>query len=423
VPEIKRAKARRPRLLIFAYVAEPHRGSESGAGWGLIQSVSEWADCCVLIGPDHIRSVRQWERYERRRGLKFVEVPEPSGAAFAKRHRVGRFLLYLRWLRSAFQVAEQFHRERAFDVAYHATYSTYWLPSPVWRLGIPSVWGPVGGAVATPVRLWPALGFRGILDQIIDSTCVRFSASWPSTRRTWRCVDLLIVQNEETLRRLPRAVRGRAYVLNHALFTPVVEVPAVQRSRDILWVSPMESRKGPRLAVRALATTPKHVRLTMVGDGPERGSTERLAASLDVRERIEFLGRVPRVKVFELLASASALLNTGLREEGGLSFAEAMLSGTPVIALGYGGPKTLARYSNSPERVILVEPSGVSATARRLGEVMAHLSQSPRSCRTPTLDSTRAEVALREIFFRAVDPSLSDVGQSCTTTYLENSSC
>ena len=35
----------------------------------------------------------------------------------------------------------------------------------------------------------------------------------------------------------------------------------------MLWVSGMDSRKGPMLAVRALATTPDDVRLVMVGDG------------------------------------------------------------------------------------------------------------------------------------------------------------
>ncbi len=387
-----------PRVIIFAYAAAPDKGSEPGAGWGLIMSVSKWADCCVLTRPDHTASIRSWEGKERRLGLEFLEVSEPLGARLAKRHQVGRFLVYLWWLRSAFCVAKRMHSDRAFDIAYHATYSTYWLPSPVWRLGIPSVWGPVGGAVTTPIRLWPALGFRGMIAQIVEWACVHFSSFWPATRRTWRNVDSRIVQNDETLRRLPRALRERTNVLNHAIFSPVVEALPAQRLSHILWVAQMESRKGPRLAIYALAATPEHVRLVMVGDGPERRFVERLAAHLGVRDQVDFLGQVPRQRVFELLASSFALLNTGLREEGGVSFTEAMLLGTPVIALRYGGPETIARCSTSPERVVLVKPGGVLATARRLGKEMARLSQYPHPQRTPMLDSAAAAIALREIF-------------------------
>ncbi|MEJ7810668.1 MAG: hypothetical protein WKG32_09700, partial [Gemmatimonadaceae bacterium] len=75
-------RARRPRALIVAYACEPGRGSEPGAGWGVVRAVSEFADCTVLVGPEHAAGIRRWESTQhtssRTRSLTFVTVPEPA---------------------------------------------------------------------------------------------------------------------------------------------------------------------------------------------------------------------------------------------------------------------------------------------------------------------------------------------------------
>ena len=60
---------------------------------------------------------------------------------------------YQAWLRRAYRAGRILHGQRPFDAVHHATFSTYWLPSPVGRFGVPAVWGPVGGAVTTPIAL------------------------------------------------------------------------------------------------------------------------------------------------------------------------------------------------------------------------------------------------------------------------------
>ncbi len=46
---------------MFAYACEPGHGSEPGAGWGLVRAVSRFADCVVLVGPEHIAGIRRWQ--------------------------------------------------------------------------------------------------------------------------------------------------------------------------------------------------------------------------------------------------------------------------------------------------------------------------------------------------------------------------
>ena len=333
---------------MFAYACEPGRGSEPGAGWGLVRALATFADCTILVGPEHIPAIRRWEADQRDASLEFVEVPEPWWAHREPRHRLTRFAVYIAWLRRAHEVGLSLHRRTRFDAVYHATYSVYWLPSPAVDYGIPCIWGPVGGAVVTPRPLRSLLGWRGLFSELLDFSAVRTLGALPATRRTSRKAAVVLVQNDATLERLPRHVRSRAIVLNHALFTEVPCLPAGQRERHLLFVGSLESRKGARLAVRALAFAHRDVELRIVGDGPERSALKNLGQRLGVSSRLRFLGRATREEALRLMAGAAAVIFTGLREEGGITLAEAMLLGTPVIVLAHGGAARLRRWAAIP---------------------------------------------------------------------------
>jgi glycosyltransferase involved in cell wall biosynthesis len=392
--------AARPRALVFAYACEPGRGSEPGAGWGLAQAASELADCVVLTAAEHLPGIRRWEAATPGSSMRFIEVPEPGWAPLAKRHRLTWFLLYAIWLRRAQLVGRSLHATTPFDLVYHATYSVYWLPSPAPTFGIPAIWGGVGGAVTTPLTLWPFLGLGGLLDEMLDYVAVRALALLPSTRRTWKRAAVRVVQNEATLAALPQALHSGTWLLNHALFTEIPDDGVGEGGRDVLIVSALESRKGVALALHALSHT-TDVRLTIVGDGPRRHSLERLARRLGVAGRVTFRGRAPRSEVFALLRSSAAAVFTGLREEGGLALAEAMLCGVPVIVLGNGGARTIAASGTDATRVALIEPGRPNETARRMGEAMTAFSQTAPTASTPLLDQAAAKRVLRAAFEQA----------------------
>lgn len=403
----------RPRVLIFAFACEPGRGSEPGAGWGVVRAVAEFAECVVLVGPEHRDGIARWRAEHAQggdTGITTVVVQDIPYPPPARRGRLGWLVAYLAWLARAHRVGRRLHAERAFDVVHHATYSTYWLPTPAPRFGVPSVWGPVGGAVATPPSLWPVLGWRGVPGEVLDLLGVRWFARLPVTRRTWNAVTVRLLQNEATLTRLPLAMRTGARVLNHALFTDMPDVVRRPTTGYLVALGALESRKGPSLALRGLAHAPSTVRLVVVGDGPERRSLERLAVTLGIDDRVEFAGRVPRHVGLEMLAGAAAAVYTGLREEGGLALAEAMLCGTPVIVLANGGAATIARAATDPARVALIEPADVDTTARRIGAAMARFSRQPQNSTEPLLDRAAAVRQLREAF----DEALASAGPAPT---------
>jgi glycosyltransferase involved in cell wall biosynthesis len=201
---------------------------------------------------------------------------------------------------------------------------------------------------------------------------------------------------------MPKSIRDASLILNHAVFTRVSPGHPRRREPYCLFIGALHGRKGPRLAVRALAHTPEAVRLVMVGDGPERPALKRLARRLNVAQRVEFRGNMARAKVLALMAEAGAIVFTGLREEGGIALAEAMCRGAPVVVLAHGGARTIAAASTDASRVILIPPGSVGDTARRIAMAMTQFIQHPPAAQWPALDAGDARATLRHALDRAL---------------------
>jgi glycosyltransferase involved in cell wall biosynthesis len=199
-------------------------------------------------------------------------------------------------------------------------------------------------------------------------------------------------------------------VLNHAEFhrvaVPEVAASTEPANRYVAWVSPMESRKGPELAVRALAAAPEPIKMVMAGDGPERRRMEALALDLGVADRIDFVGMVPHRRALEIIQGAEVAIFSGMREEGGLALAEALLLGTPVVVLANGGADAIARAVIDPQSVIRVEPRGTDETVAMmtaaLVEQVGNQQNRPKRERIPLIDQAASVDALQQLVRVAV---------------------
>lgn len=83
------------------------------------------------------------------------------------------------------------------------------------------------------------------------------------------------------------------------------------------------------------------VRLEIGGDGEERAALEARAGALGLGERVDFLGRLERPAVLAALQRCQVLVSTSRVETFGLTLAEALACGRPVLATRSGGPEFL----------------------------------------------------------------------------------
>ena len=105
-------------------------------------------------------------------------------------------------------------------------------------------------------------------------------------------------------------------------------------------IARLTSQKRVDLALRCigfLSTLGAKLPLTVVGDGPERANLEALARELGITDRVHFIGAVPPGDIPGVLATADLMYFPAQGEGFGLSAAEALMSGVPVIACWDGG--------------------------------------------------------------------------------------
>jgi glycosyltransferase involved in cell wall biosynthesis len=145
---------------------------------------------------------------------------------------------------------------------------------------------------------------------------------------------------------ISRNVAGRLARFNALPGTPLYPPPQqLGRHRadgygDYLFCAGrLEQVKRHHLAVEALARCRSGARLKIAGTGPLAADLRRLAARLDVEDRVELLGFVPAEDLIRLYAACRATWYTPLDEDYGFVTVESFLSTKPVItSTDAGGP-------------------------------------------------------------------------------------
>lgn len=157
-----------------------------------------------------------------------------------------------------------------------------------------------------------------------------------------------IYVSDDLMRRFPVAGSHRAAVspvyLDPSLWAKPrpLSGPATQ----YLYVGHLEKVKRVDLILKALgkakAQLPAGWRLTMVGDGPEWGAIEALAAKLGIGGNVVFKGRVPRDEgLFRVYQNAHLLLITSYTEGFCRVLVEGMAAGLPVLSTPVGAAPEL----------------------------------------------------------------------------------
>ena len=211
-------------------------------------------------------------------------------------------------------------------------------------------------------------GFFRMLEQGLASTTTALVAVSPEVRDDLVALGVapaekftvirLGVELEERVNASPeiRARARRMMGIPDGRFTVgwIGRMTAVKRTDDIV------------LAFQRLVESGVDACLCLVGDGPDRDSTERLASDLGLMDRCLFLGYQDDVAPF--YAAFDALVLPSANEGTPVSVIEALAGRCPVVATRVGGVPDVVRDSVDG---YLVEPGDVDALADRLGRLAA----------------------------------------------------
>lgn len=159
---------------------------------------------------------------------------------------------------------------------------------------------------------------------------------------------------------------------NQEIASVDLRLPRNDTTLNIVFVGRLAPPKNPLLLVRAFSRLPRELqnraRVTIIGNGPDRDRLQSTIDSLDLIDRIELAGSLPRELVLELLRTQADLFVLSSRWEGfPYSILEAMAAGVPVIASRVGGISEALEQGGG----LLVEGDNLDALTRTLASLIA----------------------------------------------------
>jgi len=253
------------------------------------------------------------------------------------------------WQYGAARKAKALMKEESFDLCHHVTFGRYWNPSYLPSLGIPFVWGPVGGGESSPKVYTRSFSFKGRMYERIRDLARNVGALDPFVRRSAKKSRVALATTRETERELLRIGASNVVLLGNVALNstemahyasmkapPTNPIRFISMGRLLNW-------KGFHLGLRAFAKANiEDSEYWFVGSGPYEAELRRLSSELGVEDKVVFHGQVSRDETFKLFESCHALVHPSLHDSGGWVCIEAMASGRPVICLDLGGPAVVA---------------------------------------------------------------------------------
>jgi glycosyltransferase involved in cell wall biosynthesis len=139
---------------------------------------------------------------------------------------------------------------------------------------------------------------------------------------------------------------------------------------EIACVGRLAPVKGQHILIEAIARLVRqgrHVRLRLVGDGPERAGLEARAAALHVEDHVVFEGWLNQDQIRAVYERADVFALASFAEGIPVVLMEAMAMGIPCVATSVTGVPELIRNEVDG---LLVTPSDPSALAEAIGRLM-----------------------------------------------------
>jgi len=371
----------RLKILLSAYACEPDRGSEPEVGWGLATHLAQLHEVWILTRSANRPSIENRLKDHPLPSAHWVYFDLPSWARSWKQGERGFLLYYFFWQIGAYFRARALHGSIGFDVVHHVTFVTYWLPTFLWMLPAPFVWGPVGGGDFIPAGFRAALGWRGRLHEALRDLVLASDRIHPLLRLALKNSRATLATTTETGRRLRSLGAQHVETLTQVAMTEdevarIAARPGNPGQGPIRFISVgrLIPWKGFHFAVSAFA----HVQRILpdssyhiVGEGPERRRLERLTKEAGLESHVSFLGWLSRRHVFGAIAECDILVYPSFHDSGCFVILEAMATGVPVVCLDVGGPSILVSQDtgiripvSSPNRLV----SDLAGAMLRLSE-------------------------------------------------------
>lgn len=331
-------------ILLIAFACEPNKGSEEGVGWNWAINLAKRHKVFVITRGQEQPLIEKYSSEEDRNNIFFFYFENDNLMHFIDKKIPYGFRVYYKWWQKQIvPIAQKILREHKIDIIHQLTYNEFRTPGLLYDMGVPFVWGPIGGGHEYNPALREAY-FSGVdvIKEIIRKQMNHWYLKEKNVVGALKKSASVIVADPATLSILPK---NRHYdrLLETAYYSERNLIKDFSKMRTsgkihLLYAGVMQPRKGLKLIVDALGESSfRDFELIMIGDGSERKKLEALVKKYGLDDNITFTGKLSYDEVNNYYDWADLFLFPSLRDTSGNVVLESMSHGTPVIALNHNG--------------------------------------------------------------------------------------
>lgn len=334
-------------ILATAYAINPYKGSEDGMGWNFICQIARFNKVIAITRENnrpHIESYMAQYPNEIHENIRFLYFDLPYWMRFWKKGGRGALLYF--WLWQKMIVGFIKRQKLSYDIVHNLNFHSDWMPSYLWKLGKPFVWGPIGHHPLIPTQYLKLYKRK----------------YWIKDRLTW----LIKTAFWKNSRALKKSIKRAHYTFS--MNTSIAQVLPVDRKKEIrlpsvasedfgynpkmknekftiISAGRLVPLKGFDLSILGFARFLKGLpdqekelcELHIVGSGPELRFYKKLCQEHRIIGHVIFTEWMDRQDLIECYRQSSLFLFPS-HEGAGMVVSEALSFGLPVICLDNVGP-------------------------------------------------------------------------------------
>lgn len=331
------------KVLLSAFSCSPFKGSEPSYGWN-------WSLGLVQKGYE----VHTFTRTTNRADIE--QAPQPNNLYFHyislsfgleklySSSQAGMYLYYILWQWKAYMLGCKLEKINNFHRIHHVSWGSLQQGSFLYKLKAPFIFGPAGGGQIAPdsFKMYFKEHWRAELKRERVSNWL--SKYNPACKKMVQNAEAVLVSNKDTFSLAKQlGAKNLSTVLDVALpesFFPLnfpVKKPSAKLK--LLWIGRFMPRKGILLVLEVMDKLKVYpeIELTVVGDGEMKDEFLETINRLDLKNQVNWVGKVPFEQVKGYYSTHDVFFFTSLRESGGVQLIEAMAYGLPVVTLNIHG--------------------------------------------------------------------------------------
>lgn len=339
----------------MAYAISPYRGSEYSVAWNYVTHMSKYHELTVLYGlsDDHMGDTQTMKAYLKEHtmpNVRFVAVKPGRWANllnWPNRHDLFVYTFYYAfavWQKQAYRVAKELTEKEHFDLVHNVGPIGYREPGYLWKLGLPYVWGPIGGANNAPMALMghmPVAGKAKQLFRTFANTIQLYTKR--RLRQALAATDVLLTATSENQRKFLKVHHKPSLLLPENGIDGDIRLDrskfAAPDHYRLIIIGRLDPRKAVGTLLEALTQVEQRskLRVDIVGDGPMREPLQQYAASHGLTGLITWHGQLPRAEAVKVFKSAHLHVITSVSEANPTVIWEAMSYGVPTMSFDHCG--------------------------------------------------------------------------------------